>query len=88
MGMPDHELVERVAASTGLSAGEAARVIDDVLAWHREPLEAVVRRRHRQLHLRGIRNDQAFATIAAELRTRVVAAPELTERQIRRIVYG
>jgi len=84
----DPELVGRLAASTGLSPGEAARVAADVLAWYREPLEVYVRRRHAYHQMYGRKNDEIFALIAAELAGRLVAAPELSERQLRRIVYG
>ncbi len=86
--MPDPDLVERIAESTGLSGAEAARVIDDVLAWHREPLADYVRRRHADLQMHGVRNDAAFERIAVDLRTRLVAAPPLSIRQLRRLVYG
>jgi hypothetical protein len=84
----DRELVERIVASTGLTPGEAARVVEDVLAFHAEPVEEYVRRRHAHLKTYGAKNDEIFARIAAELAGRVVAAPPLTERQLRRIVYG
>lgn len=86
--MPDPEIVDRVVASTGLTDAEARRVVDDVLAWYAEPVEDYVRRTHAHLQLYGTRNAEAFAIIAAELRERVVAPPELSERQLRRIVYG
>lgn len=86
--MHDRDLVQRIAASTGLPAAVAARVIDDVLAVHSETVDAYVRRRHAELQLHGTRNAQAFALIADELRERPFAAPELSERQLRRIVYG
>jgi hypothetical protein len=86
--VPDPALVERIAASTGLSPAEATRVVEDVVAFHHEPLEEYVRRRHAQLKTYGARNDEIFARIAGELTGRVVAAPDLTERQLRRIVYG
>ena len=86
--MPDPDLVHRVATSTGLTPAEASRVVQDVLAWYAEPVEAYVRRRHAQLQTHGVRNPEAFATIAGELRGRLVAPPDLTERQLRRIVYG
>lgn len=86
--MPDRELVQRIATSTGLPAAVAARVIDDVLAFHAEPVEDYVRRRHAELQVHGIRNAAAFARIAGELRERPFAAPALSERQLRRIVYG
>ncbi|MGH8861215.1 MAG: hypothetical protein ACRDVG_08275 [Jatrophihabitantaceae bacterium] len=87
-GVPDIELVERIAATTGLTPREAARVVADVLTWHCEPAEDFVRRRHAHHQTRGRRNAEIFGLIAAELRGRAVAAPEFTERQLRRIVYG
>ncbi len=84
----DPRLVARIADSSGLSTGEAARVIEDVLAFHAEPVEAYVRRRHGELKTYGARNEQIFRQLAAELPGRLVAAPELTERQLRRLVYG
>jgi hypothetical protein len=84
----DAELISRVSASTGLSTGEAARVVTDIIGWYREPVEIYVRRRHAHLRMNGNRNDEIFALIAAELAERLVAAPDLSERQLRRIVYG
>lgn len=86
--MPDPDLVRHVAASTGLSPAEAARVVDDVLAFHSESTEEYVRRRHTELQTYGVRNSAIFPTLQAELRARRVRAPELTERQLRRIAYG
>jgi hypothetical protein len=84
----DRDLIERVAGSTGLTPAEATRVVEDVLAWYREPVEDYVRRRHAHLKLYGRRNPEIFTLIARELAGRLVAAPSLTERQLRRIVYG
>lgn len=81
-------LVDHLVATTGLTPAEAARVIEDVVAFHAEPVEEFVRRRHAQLKTYGARNPEIFAQIAAELGSRVVAAPRLTERQLRRLVYG
>lgn len=79
--------MDHIAASAGLSPAEARRVIDDVLAFYREPVAVYVRRRHRELHNRGAKNPEIFAAVAAELRRRPVAAPELSERQLRRLIY-
>ncbi len=86
--MPDEEIVRRIAGTTGLTAGEAARVIEDVIAWYGESAEEYVRRRHGQLQTYGTRNTEAFRIIADELANRPVKAPPLTERQLRRIIYG
>jgi len=84
----DPDLVDRIATSTGLSPAEAARVVGDVIAFHAEAVEDYVRRRHAELKTYGAKNPEIFARIAEELAGRVVAAPELSERQLRRLVYG
>jgi hypothetical protein len=84
----ERDLVGHLVATTGLSESEAARVVEDVIAYLAEPVEDYVRRRHAELKTYGAKNPQIFAEIATELAERVVAAPELTERQLRRIVYG
>ncbi len=82
------DLVDHLVRTTHLPAGVARRVVDDVVAYFSEPVEAVVRRRHRELHAAGLANPAIFDRIAAELTDRPVAAPSLTPRQIRRVIYG
>ncbi len=84
----ERDLVAHLAATTGLTESEATRVVEDVVAYLAEPVEEYVRRRHTEMKTYGAKNPEIFERIATELRTRVVAAPELTERQLRRIVYG
>ncbi len=86
--MADRDVVAHVSASTGLSPGVAARVVDDVVAFYGEPTDAFVRRRHAFHKAAGLRNPDIFPLIGTELTGRVVSPPELTERQLRRIVYG
>ena len=82
------ELVIHLARTSPLSQGEAARVVAEVLGYFGEPVEEFVRRRHRELKTGGLANEQAFAQIAAELPARRVAPPQLSLRQLRRVVYG
>lgn len=84
----DPRLLQHVQDSTGLASAEAARLVQDVLAFHDETVEGWVRRRHAELKLHGGRNEEIFARLREELRTTVVAAPDLSERQLRRIIYG
>src|SRR4051794_8876767 len=86
---PYDELVEHLTRTSALSQGEAARVVADVLAFFSEPTEMYVRRRHTELKARpGLANDEIFRRIATELPGRRVRPPELSVRQLRRIVYG
>ncbi|MFF3377010.1 hypothetical protein ACFYXF_29160 [Streptomyces sp. NPDC002680] len=82
------ELVDHLTRTTPLSRGEALRVIQDVLAYFDETTEDYVRRRHRELQGQGLVNATIFDRIEADLKYRAVAPPELTLRQLRRIVYG
>ena len=82
------DLVDHLTRSTPLSRGEALRVIQDVLAYFDETTEEYVRRRHRELQAQGLVNAAIFERIEADLQYRAVAPPELTLRQLRRIVYG
>ncbi|MCW0212496.1 MAG: hypothetical protein OJJ54_03985 [Pseudonocardia sp.] len=82
------DLITHLVRSTPLSRGEAARVVDEVIAYFGEGTEAFVRRRHTELQGGGLTNDRIFAQLGAELAARRVAPPELSARQLRRIVYG
>ena len=76
-----------MVASTGLSPATAERVVTDVIGYFAETTGQFVRRRHAELH-RHLKNDQIWDIIAAELAGRPVAAPPVSGRQLRRIVYG
>jgi hypothetical protein len=82
------DLVAHIAASTGLSLAASQRLVSDVVTYFAEPIEAFIRRRHRDLQAGGLKNEAIFTAILDELSNRVVAPPDLTERQVRRIVYG
>ncbi|WP_344441749.1 hypothetical protein [Kitasatospora nipponensis] len=85
---PFADLVGHLTRTSVLGPREAARVVAEVLAYFSESTSEFVQRRHGELQARGLTNEQIFARIAEELATRRVAAPELSARQLRRIVYG
>lgn len=82
------DLVAHLVATTGMGRPLAGRVLADVLAYFSETTEAFVRRRHRELQAGGLANAEIFDRIAGELAGRPVVPPELSPRQLRRIVYG
>ncbi len=85
---PHEDLLAHLARTTALDQGEAARVVAEVLAYFAETTEEYVRRRHGELQARGLTNDRIFTRLGGELAARRVAAPQLTVRQLRRMVYG
>jgi hypothetical protein len=82
------DLARYLAASTGLSLPTVVRVIADVATYFDETVEEFVRRRHAELRHRQRKNEEIWPLLEAELRQRRFAAPGLSERQLRRIVYG
>lgn len=83
-----NELLDHIERTTRLSRGEAARLVAEVLAYFSDSVAEYVTRRHAQLQAEQRKNPLIFETIAAELQTRRFAAPPLTQRQIRRLIYG
>ncbi len=86
--MIPEELVQRVVLSAGLDPAVARRLLEDVVAYHAEPMEEFVRRRHRELAGRGERNEAIYARLRAEVAARLFQGPDCSTRQIRRIIYG
>jgi hypothetical protein len=82
------DLLGHLVRTSALGPGTAGRLVEEFLAFFSESIEEFVARRHRELQGEGLRNDEIFARIAEEMGTRRFAAPALTERQIRRLVYG
>jgi len=85
----DHkDLVDHLVRTTSLGDPEAARVVEEVVAYFSETAGEFVRRRHRELQAEGLVNPEIFERLTSELTARRVAAPALSHRQLRRIVYG
>ena len=71
-----------------LRRGQTVRVVADVVAFFSEAPDAFVVRRHGELRASGFSNLAIFARIADELDERRFRAPPLSQRQIRRLIYG
>lgn len=82
------ELITYLTRTTRLSPAEAARVVNEVLSFLAETPESFVRRRHHALQAEGLSNSVIFARLADELQQLRFRAGALSERQIRRIIYG
>jgi len=82
------ELLAHLQGITRLTREEIAKVLSEALAFYGESVEGFVARRHGELQASGLKNDAIFRRIAEELRWRRFAAPPLSERQLRRLVYG
>jgi hypothetical protein len=82
-------LIDHLCHNSELNPSQARKIIAEVIAYFAESPEDFVRRRHLELKQElGLANPQIFKRIEAEVAQLVFAAPALTQRQIRRIIYG
>lgn len=81
-------LLAHLERTTRLDRGEAEKVIRETLSYFSESLPDFVGRRHRELRAQSLRNEVIYRRIADEVRERRFVAEPLTERQIRRLIYG
>ena len=84
----DPEIRDHLLRVVDLSARDLDKVVGELLDHWSETMEDFVRRRHGALQKQGVPNRSAYGQIAHELSCRRVRAPRLSERQIRRIIYG
>lgn len=81
-------LLDHLVNVSGLQRAEVRRVVEEIVSFFDETPEAFVVRRHRELQAEGLRNRVIYGRVAGELADWRFRAPRLSERQIRRIVYG
>ena len=67
---------------------ELDKVVADLLDHWSETLSQFVVRRHKELQRSNISNRLAYARIRDEVRSRRYLADPLSERQVRRMLYG
>lgn len=84
----DQDLIQHIQQMAGLSAAESNRLVNEILNYFDETWEAFVKRRHKELQKAGYGNTLIYTRIRQEIRQRRFVAPDFSERQIRRIIYG
>ena len=82
------EFVERLVQTSRLTEREARHLVGEVLAFLDDTVELFARRRHRELQREGLGNADIYRQIAAEAGQRPFRVGTLSERQVRRLIYG
>lgn len=82
------QLSRRLAAVCGLEPSLAGRVVAEVLDAFEATVDDFIAVRHDELQRQGWPNDAIYQQIRRELEGRRFRAPELSDRQIRRRIYG
>jgi hypothetical protein len=71
-----------------LDSEKLGLLLEDLWAFTDESVEDFVRRRHSELQRKGLRNEVIYSRIAGEAKQGRFTCPELSLRQVRRIIYG
>lgn len=82
------DLVAYLVRTTRLTPSEAAHVVGEVMSFLSDRPEEFVCRRHRSLQAEGVPNSEIYVRLQDELVQWRFRAPDYTERQIRRLIYG
>jgi len=71
-----------------LSETQMNNLLEEVQEHYKENQTAFIQRRHLELQREGFKNRDIYTRISEEMENRLFAGNPLTERQIRRIIYG
>lgn len=82
------DLIEHLKCYLAVDTADADKVVTEVIAYFQEPQEVFIRRRHHEMQKQGLSNTEIFSAIKAELQTQLFPATPVSERQIRRMIYG
>ena len=82
------QLEMRLSKLFDLDPSRARRLVDEVLDALDESVDEFIATRHIELQRLGWKNGRIYAQIREELGQLRFRAPELSERQIRRRIYG
>ncbi|MCA9562066.1 MAG: hypothetical protein KC561_01190 [Myxococcales bacterium] len=83
-----NKLERRLSETLGLTSTEASRVAIEVLDIFHQTVDDFIVERHSELQAEGYDGRQIYNQLPEELKEWRFAAPEFSERQIRRRIYG
>lgn len=84
----DEQFKNHLLSSYPIDESLLNHLIEDLGDYFSKDAKDFISLRHQQLHKEGLRNNEIYTRIHRELKERRFAAPELSIRQIRRIIYG
>ena len=82
------ELIQHLQRVTGQDSGSLSKILEEVHAWYHCDLLTWIRDRHQELQRQGLNNREIYPRLQREAQEILVRPAPLTERQIRRTIYG
>lgn len=84
----DEEFEQHLLSSYSLGKKELYSLLDDLSGAFDSSVESYIQKRHLALQKEGKKNAFIYDAIQKELKTHRFIGPDLTVRQIRRVIYG
>lgn len=84
----DEKFRHYLLSSYPVDAGLLDRLVEDLGEYFSQSVQEYILSRHRELHSSGIRNNEIYVQIQSELKEKRFIGPDLSVRQIRRVIYG
>ncbi len=85
---PMDDLIDHLCRHSPVTAEQARQIVSEVNNYYRESVAEFVCRRHKELQQQGLSNSAIYAALQLELPDRRFSQGHLSERQIRRLIYG
>lgn len=84
----NEEFENYLLSSYQMSKNDLYRFLDDLSGAFNFTVEKYIQKKHTDLHKEGKKNAEIYQIIQKEILTQRFPGPELSVRQIRRIIYG
>ncbi len=83
-----NDLIDHLCRHSPLTAEQAKQIVATVNHYYRESAATFVCRRHKELQRHGLSNRAIYEALQNEMPERRFSSEPLSERQIRRLIYG
>jgi len=83
-----NDLIDHLCRHSPLTADQARQIVAEVNHYYRESVASFVCRRHKEMQHQGLSNSAIYEALINELPERRFSQAPLSERQIRRLIYG
>lgn len=84
----DEQFKNYLLSSYPVDESLLSHLVEDLGDYFSTEVKDFISQSHQELQKEGLKNDEIYLQIHKQLKERRFAAPELSLRQIRRIIYG
>ncbi len=82
------EFKDHVLSISPISEGQFEKLLEEINNYYDIGVKEYIQTRHLELKKLGMKNEEIYRTLLDEIGQRRFASPELSLRQVRRIIYG